>query len=80
MDLKKKDFSDWAGSIDKQLTPDRSTARFVAIPEVNRHIHFSSQDIAVLETVHQVLEIKKVPSGLVYKTIVNIQVAETKQN
>ena len=38
---KKKYVSDWASRIDNFLTPDRSTARFEATPEVNRPSHFS---------------------------------------
>ena len=38
---KKRDVSDWASRIDNLLTPERSTARFEATPEVNRHSHFS---------------------------------------
>ena len=37
----KRDVSDWASRIDNPLTPDRSTARFEVIPEVNRQSHFS---------------------------------------
>ena len=33
--------SDWASRIDNFLTPERSTVRFEATPEVNRHSHFS---------------------------------------
>ena len=38
---KKRGASDWASRIDLLLTPDRSTARFEATPEVNRHSHFT---------------------------------------
>ena len=38
---KKRDVSDLASRIDNLLTPDRSTARFEATPEVNRYSHFS---------------------------------------
>ena len=38
---KKREVSEWASRIDNLLTPDRSTARFEAAPEVNRHSHFS---------------------------------------
>ena len=38
---KKRDVSDWASRIDNLLTPDRSTARFEATPEVKRSSHFS---------------------------------------
>ena len=45
---KKRDVSDWASRIHNLLTPDRSTARFEATPEMSRHSHFpryrSSQD------------------------------------
>ena len=36
---KKRDVSDWASRIDNLLTPERSTARFEATPEVNRYSH-----------------------------------------
>ena len=38
---KKIDVSVWASRIDHLLTPERSTARFEATPEVDRHSHFS---------------------------------------
>ena len=38
---KRRDVSDWASRIDNLLTPEWSTARFEATPEVNRHSHFS---------------------------------------
>ena len=38
---KTRDISDWACRIDNLLTPERSTARFEATPEVNRQSHFS---------------------------------------
>ena len=38
---KKRDVSDWASRIDNLLTPERSTARSEATPEVNRYSHFS---------------------------------------
>ena len=38
---KEADVSDWASSINNLLTPERSTARFEATPEVNRQSHFS---------------------------------------
>ena len=46
----KREVSDGVNSIDNLLTHDRSTARFEATPEVNRHSHFSryrsSQDFS----------------------------------
>ena len=38
---KKRDVSDWANGIHNLLTPERSTARFEATPEVNKSSHFS---------------------------------------
>ena len=38
---KKRDVSDWASKIDNLITPERSTARYEATPEVNRPSHFS---------------------------------------
>ena len=38
---KKRNVSYWASRIDNLLTPEWSTARFEAIPEVNRNSHFS---------------------------------------
>ena len=38
---KKRDVSDWASRIDNLLTPERSTARFEATPELNWYRHFS---------------------------------------
>ena len=38
---KKRDVSDWASRIDNLLTPERSTARFEATPDLNRNSHFS---------------------------------------
>ena len=37
---RKRDVSEWANRIDNLLTPERSTARFEATREVNRHSHF----------------------------------------
>ena len=37
---KKRDVSDWASRLDNLLTPERSTARFEATPEVNKYSNF----------------------------------------
>ena len=69
-----RDVSDWAGRIDNLLIPERSTARFEATPEVNRHSHFSryrnSRDRS------SSVEDRDVPPELVYyDTTVGTQVA-----
>ena len=72
--LKKRDVSDWASRIDNLLTPERSTARFEATPEVNSH------DIAAHETDPQLLKTKTFHPELVYYTALAIHVVVTYQS
>ena len=75
---KKRDDWDWASRIDNLLTPERSTARFEATPEVNRYSHFSRYRSSRDDP--QVLKTETLPPELGYDTTMGTQVAVTYQS